>query len=128
MAFIKTNLNPLNKKTSDSHIRAVAAACSITWDEAFKQLSDQAFRQKDTSWDIKVIESVLVKNGFSIGKISVPKGSKRPTVRDFADEHPDYVCVLRISGYYIACAYGNYVDLYDYGDSRLYKYWYKKIH
>ena len=88
---------------------------------------NEAFRQKDTCFDVKVVGAVLKKKGFIEGKVKVPKGSKRPTVEEFAEQNPDKVCVMRISGYYIACAYGNYVDLYDYGNSSLYKYWYKQI-
>lgn len=127
MAFVKNNLNPLKKNTSDSHIRAVAAACNITWDEAFKQLADVAFLEKETMFDPKVVQTVLVKNGFSIGKVEVKKGSKRGTVREFAEQNPEIVAVLRISGYFVACAYGNYVDTTDVGNSSIYKYWYKKI-
>lgn len=127
MPFIKTNLNPLGKKTADSHVRAVAAACNISWDQAFKELFNEAFEQKDTCFDVKVVDVVLKNHGFTEGKVKVPKGSKRPTVAEFAEQNPDKVCVMRISGYYIACAYGNHVDSFDNSNSSLYKYWYKQI-
>lgn len=127
MAFVVNNLNPSGKKTSDSHIRAVAAACNITWDEAFKELCTEAFNKKDTCWDPNVVEAVLLKHGFKIGRVKVTKGSKRPTVYGFAEDNPGIVAVLRISGYFVACAYGNYIDTYDCGSSSVYKYWYKEI-
>ena len=127
MPFIQTNVNPLNKKTADSHVRAVAAACNISWDEAFTELFKEAFKQKDTCFDVKVVDAVLKSKGFTEGKVKVPRGSKRPTVAEFAEQNKDKVCVMRISGYYVACAYGNHVDTYDNSDSSLYKYWYKNI-
>lgn len=127
MPFIKTNLNPLNKKTADSHVRAVAAACNISWDEAFTELFNEAFRQKETCFDVKVVDAVLKRRGFCEGKIKVPRGSKRPTVEEFAEQNTDKVCVMRISGYYVACAYGNHIDSYDNSKSSLYKYWYKPL-
>lgn len=127
MAFIRKNLHPTNKKIVDAEIRAVAAACNITWQEAFWGLTNTAFEMLNVTYDIDVIEKFLVERGFNVGKVVASKGSKRPTVKQFAEDNPDKIAVLRISGSYTACAYGNYVDTWDCGGSSVYKYFYKQI-
>lgn len=127
MAFIKKNLNPVNNKVADADIRAVAAACNISWEQAFLGLNEIALSMKSVSYDVKVVEQFMKENGFLVGQVKVPKGSKRPTVREFSENNPELVAVVRISGGYTACAYGNYVDTWDTGDSAIYKYFYKHI-
>ena len=127
MAFVKSNLNPLGKNTADSPVRAIAAAAKISYDEAFKQVAEVAFQKKLSMWEESVVEQVLKNNGFLVGKVKVPKGSKRPTVQEFAADNPNLIAVLRISHYFVACGYGNYVDTFDCGGKSIYKYYYKNI-
>lgn len=127
MAFIKKNLNPANKKVGDCAVRAVAAACNISWQDAFWGLTNVAFEMNDVLNDASVVEVFMISQGFKVGKVKVVKGSKRPTVRQFAEQNPDKVALLRVANHFTACAYGNYVDIWDCGDCCIYKYFYKQI-
>lgn len=125
--FVHYNINPLGKKTGDCSIRAVAVATGLGWDKAFEGLTASAYRLKTVPDDTEAIEDFLLKQGFKIGKIKVPKGGKRPTVAQFAELNPDMYAVIRVAGHLTCSGRGNYVDIWDCGDKSVYKYWYKYI-
>ena len=126
--FKKANVNPKGKKTTDCVIRAVAAATGLGWDEAYKQLAEVGFIQKCEMSDTESVDIVLRNNGFLVGTIRVQKGDKRPTVAQFAEQHPNWYCVLRVANHLVASGNGFYVDTWDSGDCAVYKYWYKEIY
>lgn len=125
--YINHNLNPKNKKTTDCSIRAVAAATGLSWDETYECLCRIGFELKTPPCDVETVDKLLLQRGFQVGKIKIVKGSKRPTVRQFATEHPDWYCVLRVAGHLVATGKGNYVDIWDSGDCAVYKYWFKPV-
>lgn len=127
MSYIEYNINPKHKKVDDCAIRAVAVATGLGWDDAYKQLAIAGFQQKCAMNDVEAINIVLLNNGFKIGTIKISKGDHRPTVKAFAVQHPNWYCVLRIANHLVASGKGNYVDIWDCGDSAVYKYWYKEI-
>lgn len=125
--FVYYNINPLGKKTGDCSVRAVAVATGLGWDKAFEGLVASAFRLKTVPDDTEAVEDFLLKQGFKIGKIKVPKGGHRPTVAQFAEQNPNIYAVLRVAGHLTCSGKGNYVDIWDCGDKSVYKYWYKHI-
>lgn len=127
MAYKQLNLNPKNRKVGDCAIRAVAAALLVSWDEAYRLLADAGFKLKCAMNDVEAIHDVMLSQGFSEGRIKVSKGESRPTVASFAEQHSDYICVLRVANHITACAMGNYVDIWDCGNKSVYKYWYKRV-
>lgn len=127
MAYIEHNINPQHKKVGDCAIRAVAVATGLGWDDAYKLLANTGFNLKCAMSDTEAINEALISCGFIAGKIEVQKGSKRPTVSEFATLHPNWYSVLRVANHITACGHGNYVDIWDCGDKSVYKYWYKPI-
>jgi hypothetical protein len=125
--YVEYNLNPKQKKTGDCSIRAVGLASKIGWDKAYEGLSASGFKLKTAMNDVEAINDFLLSIGFREGKVKVPKGSKRPTVAQFAEQHPDWYAVLRVANHITCCGRGNYVDIWDCGDSCVYKYWYRPI-
>lgn len=125
--FVKYNVNPRNRKVGDCAIRAVATATGLGWDEAYKQLAAAGFLYKCSMSDVEAIDIVMQNNGFKVGTIKIHKGDKRPKVAKFAEEHPNWYCVLRVANHLVASGRGNYVDTWDSGDCSVYKYWYKEI-
>ena len=124
--WIKYNVNPIGKQTTDCSIRAVATATGLGWDKAYRALSEAGFTLKTEMSDLEAVEFVLVKVlGWKIGKI--PRGCKKPRVDQFAAEHPDWYAVLRVANHFVATGKGNYIDIWDSGDHHVYKYWYKEI-
>lgn len=127
MGYVNYNINPKGKKTGDCSIRAVAVATGLGWDEAYNQLAAAGYLLKVEMSEVEAIEAVLTSHGFLVGKVKVPKGSRRPTVAGFAQEHPNWYAVLRVANHVVATGKGNYVDIWDSGDCSVYKYWYKPI-
>ena len=127
MGYKYLNLNPKNRKVGDCSIRAVAAALLIHWDDAYRLLAEAGMKLKCSMEDVKAVNEVMINHGFIVGKIKVDKGEHRPTVESFSEQHPNYICVLRVANHITACAMGNYVDIWDCGDKSVYKYWYKQI-
>ena len=125
--YVKYNINPKGRKTGDCAIRAVAVATGLSWDEAYQQLASAGFLLKVEMSEVEAIDAVLQANGFLVGKIKVEKGSRRPTVTKFAEQHTDWYAVARVANHLVACGRGNYVDIWDSGDRSVYKYWYKPI-
>ena len=125
--YVCKNLNPKGKKTGDCAIRAVAAATNKSWDETYIGLANIGFKNKTIINDTETVDLYLRQLGFNVGTIKVNKGGHRPTVKSFANEHPNWVCVLRVANHLVACAYGNYIDIWDSGDKSVYKYWYKPL-
>lgn len=125
--FVQYNVNPRGKKTGDCVIRAVAVATGLGWDKAYEGLAASGFKLKTAMNDVEAVNDFLTSIGFKVGKIKVPKGSKRPTVKQFAMEHPNWYAVLRVANHITCSGRGNYVDIWDCGDCALYKYWYKEI-
>lgn len=127
MAYIEYNVNPKHRKVGDCAIRAIAIATGLGWDDAYKLLANTGFNLKCAMSDTEAINEALISYGFIAGKIEVQKGSKRPTVSEFATLHPNWYSVLRVANHITACGHGNYVDIWDCGDKSVYKYWYKPI-
>lgn len=126
--YVKYNINPINKKTVDCAIRAIAVATGLGWDEAYKGLSEAGFIIKSAMDDVESIQYFLVDIlGWKEGKIRITKGIKRPTVESFSREHPNIYAVLSVANHITCCGKGNYVDTWDCGDCSVYKYWYIEI-
>lgn len=127
MAYIEYNVNPKKRKVDDCAIRAIAVASGLTWDNIFELLVKIAFDYKCAPTDIEAVSIALNQLGFIEGKIKVTKGSKRPTVAEFAENYPNVYAILRVAGHLTCSGRGNYVDIWDCGDKSVYKYWYKPI-
>ncbi|MBQ2015580.1 MAG: hypothetical protein II207_01100, partial [Clostridia bacterium] len=58
-------------------------------------------------------------------KLSIKKGSKRPTVLSFTKEHKEGTYILSVAHHLTVCKDGKYYDIWDCGESCLYTYWEK---
>ena len=115
MGYIKYNPNPNNKNTSDCVIRAIAIAEGKTWDQAFQEVTQKAFREKDMPSINPVWTNYLVEQGYTMH--GIPNTCPRCyTVADFAYDHPYGTYVLGTGSHAIAVIDGNYIDTWDSGD------------
>ena len=64
MEFLKININPKNKKTTDCAVRAVAQACNIAYNEAAKELFDLWLETGYEMTEPRTMTQVLEKHGF----------------------------------------------------------------
>lgn len=125
--YVEYNINPKHKKTGDCAIRAVAVATGLGWEHAYDGLAAAGKEVCSAMNDVDAIHHFLTSIGFKEGKVKVPRGSKRPTVAQFAAEHPDWYIVMRVSHHITCAGRGKYVDIWDCGDMSLYKYWYRTV-
>lgn len=107
------NPNPLERKTSDCAIRAVAKALEITWEEAYAKLSADGFTMGDLPNSNQVISAVLRTNGFY--KMNIPNSCPDCyTFEDFCRDNPLGRFVLG-TGTHVACIVNGVI--YDTWDS-----------
>lgn len=115
MAFIKYNPNPQGKNTGDCVVRALSIAEGLSWDEAFKEVANQAFKDKDMPSMNPVWADYLIEKGYILR--GIPNTCPRCyTVADFAKDHPKGTYVLGTGSHAIAVIDGNYIDAWNSGD------------
>lgn len=119
------NPNPKKNRTGDCVVRAMCKAMDKEWDEVYIDLYRIGFELKvmpnaDEAW-----KEYLIQNGFIYHTIPVKKGSKRPTVSEFAKNNKQGTYVLRVAHHLVTCHEGYYYDSWDSGDRSMYGYWEK---
>lgn len=119
------NENPKSRETSDCVVRALATATDTDWDLVYKRLCEIGFELKVMPNSKEAYELYLEESGFERQKISVKKGSKRPTVLSFTKEHKEGVFVLSVANHLTVCKEGIYYDIWDCGNCSMYTYWSK---
>lgn len=107
----------------DCGIRAVSKALNSTWEYALTALYETALKIKEAPGSCDNITETLGKRGWKWVPISPKSGEKRPTVSDFAREHPDGNYICRVSNHVVCARNGFYYDIWDCGDKSLYGYW-----
>lgn len=108
----------------DSSIRAIAAAMNITWDDAYKRLSEIALRIHDVPTSKNVMHEFCILNNFEHTTYGKPKaGEVRPTLANFADEMTKGTYIVYLSHYFICVKDGEVFDVANEADSSIYSYW-----
>lgn len=121
--YYQPNEKDLKDKYGDCTIRALTKALSLTWLEAF-DLTIPYCREYQCSNIFNLPSSIeriiLDKLGFDYTGISNKKGTKRPTVQQFAASHPEGAYILNVANHEVACKDGKFYDTWDSGDCSLY--------
>lgn len=114
------------KKTGDCTIRAITKIEQISWIEAFDKLVEIARQNFDLPNSMNTIEEYLTQQGYEKVAIKAEKGSTRPTIYSFAEEHKTGTYLLRVAHHVVAVVDGHYFDSWDSGRKSLYSYYIKK--
>ena len=124
--YYQPNKKDLKDQTGDCQIRALCKVLDKTWVEAF-DLTIPICRELQTytifDCNLKQTKAAMIQLGFDYTGISNRKGSKRPTVKSFAKEHPQGRYILTLSHHVVACVDGYYYDTWDSGEKSLYGYY-----
>lgn len=125
--YFQPNKKDLKDKACDCQIRALCKALDITWLEAF-DLTIPICREIQNytifgSADVKRVNESLKRLGFEYTGVSNVKGSKRPTVAEFARSHKTGRYILRVANHVVACVDGVYYDTWDCGYKSVYGYY-----
>lgn len=109
------NPNPDRRNVGDCAVRAVAAACGLSWTESYDALCEMGRIMHDMPSANSVWGAFLHDQGFV--KENLPTSCiDGYTVRDFAHDYSVGVYVLALSGHVVTVIDGNYLDSWDSGD------------
>ena len=124
--YYQPNDKDLKDKTGDCQVRALSKALNISWLEAFDLTIPICRRlQTYTIFDgnhEKTVEA-MQDLGFAYTGVSSKKGSKRPTVKEFAKSHPTGRYIVKVAHHVVAVVDGVYYDTWDSGYKSLYGYY-----
>lgn len=125
--YYQPNKKDIKDDYGDCVIRALTKAMEKDWLTVFEQLIPYAREKQCMPNGKPAYEEYLKDNGFEYKGISNAKGSKRPTVQEFALHHKEGTFVLRVAHHLVACVDGIFYDTWDSGQKSLYGYWGKTI-
>ena len=127
--YYQPNDLDLQDKYGDCTIRALSKALNVTWLEAF-DLTIPMCRENQVPnvffAPVKVRNKFLDELGFDYYGISNKRGSRRPTVAEFARKHKKGTYILNVANHEVACVDGVYYDTWDSGEKSLYGYYEKR--
>lgn len=123
--WVMYNPNPTGRLVGDCSIRAVSAALGVSWEEAYKIVSRNAYAMGDMPSSDSVWGSVLRQNGFY--RRAIPNSCPDCyTVEDFALDNPNGVFVLGCGGHVVTVIDGNIYDSWDSSKEIPQYVWYRK--
>ncbi len=127
--YYQPNKLDVKDEYGDCTIRALSKALDITWIEAFDLMIPycRKYHIPNIFFTSKKIEVEVMKDlGFEYFGISNKKGTKRPTVKEFASTHKKGTYILNVANHEVACVNGKYYDTWDSGFKSLYGYYERK--
>lgn len=127
--YFQPNKKDLKDKVGDCQVRAFCKTLNLTWVEAF-DITIPICRELQTytifGADLKKTKEAMNALGFDYTGISNKRGSKRPTIEEFAKAHPHGTYILSVANHVVACVDGKYYDTWDSGYKCLYGYYTKR--
>lgn len=127
--YYQPNKLDIKDEYGDCTIRALSKALNISWLEAFDLTIPycRKYQIPNVFFTSKKIEMEVMKDlGFEYYGISNKKGTKRPTVKEFASSHKEGTYILNVANHEVACVDGKYYDTWDSGFKSLYGYYERK--
>ncbi len=128
--YYQPNDLDLKDKYGDCTIRALSKAWGCSWIEAFDRMipicrkyqTPNVFNLSNKD-EIKAMSEL----GFKYYGVSNKKGTKRPTVDEFAKSHTSGTYILNVANHEVACVDGKYYDTWDSGRKSLYGYYEREV-
>ena len=123
--YYQPNKMDVKDKYGDCTIRAISKVFNCEWIDAFKKTLPLCEKYQLLPNYIffagheKEVAEIL---GLTKGTITVKKGCKRPTVEQFAKEHPSGSYIVKVAHHVVAVVDGKYYDTWDSGRKSLYGY------
>ena len=125
-AYYQPNDKDIKDNFGDCQIRALSKVLGLSWLETFDKTVPICRKAQTSSifcGGVKHEKVNMAELGFSYTGISNKKGSKRPTVRSFAQDHPNGRFVVTVAHHVVAVVDGKYYDTWDSGNCSLYGYY-----
>lgn len=128
--YYQPNEKDLKDAYGDCTIRALSKVLDVTWLEAFDITIPICRREQVPNiffCPAKIRNAFLEELGFEYHPISNKKGSKRPTIDEFAKEHKKGRYICNVSNHEVAVVDGKYYDTWDSGYKSLYGYFEREM-
>lgn len=110
------NANPMLNDIEDCTIRALSVAEDISWDEAYKKLSDYARRKGLMLSSVKSIENYLDDHYYRTCNYDI-------TVGEFIAKHPAGTYLITMDGHITVLKNGINYDTFDCRDRLMWCAW-----
>ena len=126
--YYQPNDKDLKDRYGDCTIRALSKALNVSWIEAYKTTIPLCIEyQTPNIFNLprELEKEAMSKLGFTYYGISNKKGTKRPTIKEFAKTHQTGCYILNVANHEVACVDGKYYDTWDSGNKSLYGYYEK---
>lgn len=124
--YYQPNEKDLKDQCDDCVIRALTKALGKTWLEVFDELVPLARKFQTMVNNKSAYEKYLVEvQNFKYYGVSNRKGTKRPTIEEFAKTHPKGTFICRVANHIVVIVDGCYYDTWDSGRKSMYGYWEK---
>jgi hypothetical protein len=123
--YYQPNKKDLKDSVGDCQIRAISKTLDITWLEAFDLITPICREQQVMdifSCDYEKTKEALNRIGFDYEGVSNKKGTKRPTVKEFANQHKSGRYIAKVAHHVVAIVDGIYYDTWDSGECSMYGY------
>ena len=120
--------NTKNWYINDSSVRAISKALDVSWEDAYNLLSSAGRKIYNVPTSKQALHEILIENNYEFVTLGKPqRGSSRPLVSEFIENHKSDTIVLNLADYFVTAIDG---DIYDVSDkclkSSVYSYWIKK--
>lgn len=127
--YYQPNKKDLKDRFGDCTIRALCKALNKEWVEVFDMLVlyERKFQCPFPGFTLDMYKEFYDMAGFKYQGISNVKGTKRPTVKEFAKTHPTGTYVLSVAHHHVCVTDGQYYDTLDCGHKSLYGYFEKTL-
>lgn len=110
------NANPMLNDIEDCTIRALSVAEDISWDEAYKKLSDYARKKGLMLSSVKSVENYLDDHYYRECNYDI-------TVGEFIEEHPVGTYLITMDGHITVLKNGINYDTFDCRDRLMWCAW-----
>lgn len=124
--YYQPNKKDLKDRYGDCVMRALTKATGKSWIEVFDDVTPISREMQCPFNEKECYETYLKQLGFKYYGISNKKGSKRPTVSEFAKKHKKGIFYLNVAHHCVTIEDGIYYDTWDCGWKSLYGYWTKE--
>lgn len=128
--YYQPNEKDVKDEYGDCTIRALSKALDISWIEAF-DLTIPICREEQVPniffAPARIRNKMVESLGFKYHPVSNKKGTKRPTIEEFAQDHPHGRYICNVANHEVAVVDGRYYDTWDSGCKSLYGYFERKM-
>ena len=123
--YVYYNPNPTGRHVGDCAVRAVAKALDISWDDAYRLMTDEGFIMGDMPSSDAVWGAVLKSHGFY--RSVVPNICPQCyTAEQFSRAHPEGIYVLGFGNHVATVIDGDIFDTWDSSHEIPVYYWHRR--